>query len=97
MRFFLIFIVSSAALFAFFYFYSANIFNCTLTGEFAEINADLSLKTILSGEQLPAELITANIQTVKPTLQGYMILFICLIGLPLMIAYRLTKARPNEA
>ncbi|MBL7897414.1 MAG: hypothetical protein JNJ99_02680 [Crocinitomicaceae bacterium] len=97
MRFFLIFIVSSAALFAFFYFYSANIFNCTISGQFTEINADLSLRAVLFNENLPAELLTANIQSVKPTLQGYMILFICLIGLPLMIAYRFTKVKPNEA
>jgi hypothetical protein len=97
MRFFLIFIASSAALFAFFYFYSANIFNCTLSGEFSEINADLSLKAIFFNGQLPAELISANIIAIKPTLQGYMILFICLIGLPLMIAYRFSKPRQKEA
>lgn len=97
MRFFLIFILSFLILFAFFYFYPANVFEAKIQGEIAEITTDVSLQTLLFKKGLPDQLIAANVVSVKPTLQGILLLLICLAGLPLMIALRFGKKQEKVA
>lgn len=91
MRYFLIFILSSAVLFCFFYFYPAAIFQASIQGGLAEITTDVSLKTLIFKTELPSGIIAQNVVSIKPTLQGILLLLVCLIGLPAMIALRFGK------
>jgi hypothetical protein len=91
MRYFLIFIVASAVLFCFFYFYPAAIFQASIQGGLAEITTDVSLKTLLFKKDFPDGIIVENVVALKPTLQGILLLMVCLIGLPAMIALRFGK------
>ena len=97
MRFFLIFLAAVAGFFAFFYFYPAAMFQATISNNLAQVTTDISLKTLLHGTDYPNGILAENVSSVNLTLQGILILFICLIGIPLMIAYRMTKARPTQA
>jgi len=96
MRPILIFILSFVILFAFFYFYPAHIFESKVVGDSSEMILDLSLKNILLGEDLPAQLNPENINSIRPTISGFMILLICLIALPIMIAYRTTISKKSK-
>lgn len=96
MRPILIFILSFAVMFAFFYFYPAHIFESKVIGNGSELTVDLSLKNILFSEDLPAQLNPANIKSIRPTISGFMILLICLIALPGMIAYRTTISKKSK-
>ncbi|MBK6953748.1 MAG: hypothetical protein IPO32_19010 [Crocinitomicaceae bacterium] len=91
MRYFLIFVLSSAALFCFFYFYPAAIFQASIQGGLAEIITDVSLKTLLFKDDFPDGIIAENVVSLKPTLQGILLLLVCLVGLPAMIALRFGK------
>lgn len=91
MRYFLIFILSSALLFCFFYFYPAGIFQARIQGGLAEITTDVSLNTLLFKTELPNGIIAQNVVSIKPTLQGILLLVVCLVGLPAMIALRFGK------
>jgi len=90
MKFILVFVVSALAFFLFFYLYPAAVFESKIIGINQELVGDLSLKSILSRTDLPDGLNIQNITKIQPTFSGFLILFICVIGLPLMIAYRFT-------
>ncbi|MBI3134113.1 MAG: hypothetical protein HYZ14_05495 [Bacteroidetes bacterium] len=93
MRFFLIFLGAAAGLFAFFYFYPAAMFQATISSNMAQVTADISLKTLLYKENFPNGILAENVTAVSLTVQGVLILIICLVALPLMIAYRFTKTK----
>lgn len=94
MRYFLIFILASAVLFCFFYFYPAAIFQASIKGGLAEVTTDVSLKTLLVKKDFPEGIIAQNVVSLKPTLQGILLLMVCLVGLPAMIALRFGRKRP---
>jgi hypothetical protein len=96
MRFFLIFLCAAAGFFAFFYFYPAAIFQATLSSQMARVTTDISLQTLLFKTDFPNGILAENVTDVNLTVQGMLILFICLIALPLMIAYRFTKNKPAQ-
>ncbi len=91
MRYFLILILASAVLFCFFYFYPAAIFQAGIKGGLTEITTDVSLKTLLFKKDFPDGVIAQNVESVKPTLQGILLLLVCMVGLPAMIALRFGK------
>ena len=98
MRSTLIFFLAFALLFSFFYFYPAQVFESKVSGNGNELILNLSLKNILLGDDLPKHLNPANIQSIRPTFTGFMMLLICLIALPIMIAYRATlKKKPTDS
>jgi len=96
MRPIFIFLLSFAVLLAFFYFYPAHIFESKITGTGSELIVDLSLKNILFSEDLPEQLNPANINSIRPTVSGLVILLICLVGIPLMIAYRFSMMKKKD-
>ena len=88
-KFILVFIGSGIAMFLIFYFYPAEIFDATVTGiNGTEMETSLSLRAFLGNGDLPDDVNAANVLEVKNKLSGWMILFICVLGLPLMFAYR---------
>lgn len=96
-----VFLVSAAAFFCIFYFYSADIFECRVVeanpyaeGGQVDYTVDASLKTALFGTDLPQEINSDTFVKIGPTWKGIMILFVCLIGLPAMIAWRSIVKRP---
>ena len=94
LKFILVFIGSGAALFLIFYFYPAEIFDAKAIGKTGdEVPVSLSMRAFLGRGELPSSLNPENVAEIKRSLSGWMILFICVIGLPFMIAYRsiLTK------
>ncbi|MBK7130278.1 MAG: hypothetical protein IPM74_11660 [Crocinitomicaceae bacterium] len=95
-KYILIFLIAFGILGSFFYFYPAEIFQATIKGEFAELTTDVSLRTILFNESLPNGLLKENITSVQPTVQGILILLICLIALPVMIAVRFGKDKNSN-
>lgn len=85
---FLYFIVSFAILLSFFYFYPAPIFPAEISNDIISLKADVSLKTFIHQNNLPEGIIQDEFTKINLTFQGYFLLFVCLIGLPLMIALR---------
>jgi len=96
MRFFLIFLAAAAGFFAFFYFYPAAMFQANIASDLAAVTTDVSLKTLIYKNDFPNGIIAENVTNVSLTAQGIMVLLICLIGLPLMIAYRFKKNKPPQ-
>ena len=96
MKFIGIFFGTAGLLLCFFYFYPAHIFESKVIGISGEVVLDLSLKSIFFKQDLPSQLNPQNIISIQPTVSGYLILFICTIALPLMLAYRLTMKKKNE-
>lgn len=97
-----VFLISAAAFFCIFYFYPAEIFECRVV----ELNAawiegeasyvtEASLKTSLFGTDLPQEVDPETLVKITPTWKGLIIMFVCLIGLPAMIAWRSVVKRPE--
>lgn len=94
MKFVITFIGTAVLFLAFFYFYPAEIFESVVEDvNGTKIIMDLSIKSIFFGENIPESLVKENISNISLTTAGWLILFICNFGLPLMIAYRTTVAR----
>lgn len=96
MKFVLIFLGTAFLLLCFFYFYPAHIFEAKITGIGNEVVVDLSLKNIFFRQDLPAQFNPQNIASIAPTVSGYLILLICTIALPAMVAYRLTMPKKSD-
>jgi hypothetical protein len=100
LKFILVFLGSGAAMFLIFYLYPAEIFDAKVIGRDAgEVEVSLSLKAFFGMGALPDGINPDNVVEVKRALSGWMIVFICLIGLPIMFAYRsvVTKeSKPTE-
>jgi len=88
MRITLYFLLIAGIFFAFFYFYPANIFQAEVKGAFSSLTLDVSLQTLFFKKDLPSGLIASNISSISLTVQGWFLLIICLVGIPLMLAYR---------
>lgn len=89
LKFILVFLGSGAAMFLIFYLYPAEIFDAKVIGrDGGEVEVALSLKAFFGTGTLPDSVNPANVVEVKRMLSGWMIAFICLVGLPIMFAYR---------
>jgi hypothetical protein len=98
-KFILVFLGSGIAMFLIFYFYPAEIFDAKVIGlDGSEMETSLSMKAFFGNGKLPDDVNPYNVAEIKNALSGWMIMFICLIGLPLMFAYRsvITKNIPKE-
>ncbi|MCB9225012.1 MAG: hypothetical protein R2780_05240 [Crocinitomicaceae bacterium] len=88
-KFILVFLGSGAAMFLIFYLYPAEIFDAKIVGlDGGEVEASLSLKAFLFNGKLPDSINVENVTAIKRSLSGWMVFFVCVIGLPLMFAYR---------
>ena len=87
-----------AAFFCFFFFYSAEIFEAKVLENSASYTIDIGLRGFMNWDYLPEAVSTTRVVDVMPTWKGWFLLFICLIGVPLMIAYRilLMQAEKNN-
>ncbi|WP_027419118.1 hypothetical protein [Crocinitomix catalasitica] len=87
-----------AAFFCFFFFYPAEIFEATILESGANYSIDISLRAFMNWDFLPEAVSTTRVADVIPTWKGWFLLVICLIGVPLMIAYRilLMQAEKNN-
>lgn len=74
---------------AFFYFYPTQIFEAKITENGAVYALDISLKSYLDHGSLPEVVSQQNLISVVPTWKGALLLIICLIGIPIMIGYRI--------
>ncbi|MCG8577634.1 MAG: hypothetical protein MI810_22325 [Flavobacteriales bacterium] len=93
-----IFLLTTVLCFALFYFYPAEIFETEIT-EKGDIfyTRDLSLRTVLFGQSLPDYIDIANLTGLRLTWKGIIVMIVCIVGLPAMIAYRTTVNRSPRA
>ena len=96
MRFFIVFLISFLILASFFYFYPADIFQAKIQILSSEIVTEVSLKALLFKTDMPRGILEDIVGSVKPTFQGALVLFICLVGLPVLIAMRFSKKKTQE-
>lgn len=80
-----------AAFTAFFYFYDAAIFEATVVEQSSSYPLDISLKAFLDYSALPNDVSLDRLVSVSPSLKGTFLLIICLLGLPIMIGYRVAN------
>lgn len=79
---------------AFFYFYDAAIFEADITENELVYSMDISLHAFVDHSRLPQPAIVEQVSEVAPTWKGIFLLIICLIGVPIMLGYRV--ATNNE-
>ncbi len=94
-----LYFIGIAAVFGcFFYFYPADIFKANIFEGELKYTLDISLRGFLDHQYLPKAVHLPKMTAVKLTWEGWAILIICLIGVPLMMAYRLAmpKTAPKE-
>ena len=93
----IVFVACSLLMFFVFYFYPAEIFEAKVVNYFGEFEQDMSLRTMLTHQNLPENIVPDTLVSIRPTIKGGLILFICIIGLPIMVAWRTTvkKYRPD--
>ena len=75
------------------YFYPADLFEAETTFTDGALTKDVTLKQIISQSTWEDSKETIQNQIVTPTLKGWTMLFICLIGLPGLIAWRSTMTK----
>ncbi|NOQ74104.1 MAG: hypothetical protein GQ574_19005 [Crocinitomix sp.] len=82
---------------AFFYFYDAAIFEAEIVETTSTYPIDVSLKAFLDRSALPESVSLDRLTSVGPTLKGILLLVVCLLGLPIMIGYRVaTTNQPAQ-
>jgi hypothetical protein len=84
---YIIFVLVCAALLTFFYFYDVDLFQAQITSETNTFIKEVPLRKFFDKQLLTED------YTVKPTLQGWLLLLAIFVGLPIMIAYRTTIKR----
>lgn len=87
-------ILAIALFTAFFYFYEAAIFEANISENTIVYPMDISLKAFLDHSHLPQPAIIGQVSAVTPTWKGGFLLVVCLIGVPIMLGYRV--ATNNE-
>ncbi|MFD1553150.1 hypothetical protein DNU06_12530 [Putridiphycobacter roseus] len=92
----LVFIITSLVMLSFFYFYPAKVFPTVITDLNGTYTQDFSLQELIKQEtdNNPVKSIQ---YTCTPTFQGWFLMSIIFIGLPIMIAFRTTlKKYPRK-
>lgn len=82
---------------AFFYFYSAAIFEAEIVESTGSVyHLDVALKAFFDSAALPKAASVDLVKQVNPTTKGWLLLVICLVGIPIMIGYRLATTNPEK-
>lgn len=84
---------------SFLYVYDARVFEAHVVEIGGEYTTDLSLKSLLTHQSLPAGANPEQIQSLKPTIKGWLLLLAIFLALPVMIAFRLdlpSKSSPDS-
>ncbi|MDA7804231.1 hypothetical protein N8987_06615 [Crocinitomix sp.] len=84
--------ISILAFTAFFYFYPAAIFEAEITDVGGVYQHDIPLSGFVNHASMPAEMMIQKIVSVSPTWKGGLLLLIILIGIPIMIGFRIEIA-----
>ena len=81
----------------FFYFYPASIFEAEIV-ERPETRyiVDVSIKGLMDVNALPEKVDPNLVISSALTLKGWFLLIICLVGVPIMIGYRLATQEPKN-
>ena len=88
----LVFISIIVLLLCFFYFYEVELFQAEITSSGETFVREVSFKKFFEIRTMP------NDYSIKPTLQGWLLLAAIFFGLPTMVAYRITLKRyPRRA
>lgn len=88
----LIFTVAVTILLTFFFFYEVELFQAEIASGGEIFMREVSFKQFFEIKTLPSD------YKIKPTLQGWLLLAAIFLGLPLMIAYRVTlKKYPRRS
>ncbi len=90
---YLVFTIVFIGILSFFYLYPADIFESEIIENGITFEKELTLKNIFLEDHVPAGVNPDKLESIKPTLRGWFMIFIILIGLPLMLAYRVTLKR----
>ena len=88
-----VFILASVLCFFVFYVAPSEIFEVTVTEYAAEYPLDLSLRTLIWQEDLPESVNQNALVSIWPTPKCFALLFVCIIGVPLLLAWRATMSR----
>lgn len=83
-----VFLLVSIGFLTLFYFYPAAIFEADIIENGMYYSTDITLKSFFDHKALPSTIYSDKISSVVPSWKGWVLLFICIIGLPMMIAYR---------
>ncbi|UKN03668.1 hypothetical protein K6119_09095 [Paracrocinitomix mangrovi] len=90
LKFILVFLGSGIAMFLIFYFYPAQIFEVELSTLVAEKEETVSLRQFFGWDQdFNRDLLSSGVEMTRK-LSGWMIAVVCFLGVPAMLAYRLT-------
>lgn len=82
---------------AFFYFYDAAIFEAEIVEETTTYSIDLSLKALLDSNALPEGVSMDRLISYGPTVKGILLMVVCMLGLPIMIGFRVaTNNQPVQ-
>ena len=85
-------VLAIVAFTVFFYLYPAAIFEADITDLGGNYVHDIPLSGFINSASLPPEMTIQEIISIKPTWKGSLLLLIILIGIPIMIAFRIEIA-----
>lgn len=81
---------------AFFYFYNAAIFEANITENGLVYTQDIALRAYVDYSMLPEVAANQLVTAVSPTWKGSMLLIICLMGVPIMLGYRVATNNDDK-
>jgi hypothetical protein len=90
------YLIAIGVFFCFFFFYTAEIFEADVIENGTKYSLDVSLHAFFNTAYLPEVSSVPHVSSVTPTWKGWFLLFICLIGIPLMLAYRIGLASAEK-
>ncbi len=92
----IVFIIAFIVLLSFFYFYPAQVFPAVVADQNGTFTQDISLQELFNQTLINNPVKSLN-YSCTPTFQGWFLMLIIFIGLPIMIAYRTTlKKYPRK-
>jgi hypothetical protein len=92
----LVFFGSGTIMFLIFYFYPAKLFDVDLIRGSNSFIEEVHLSAFLGIDQRFEDYLSMYDYTLERRLSGWMIAFVCLIGLPLMLTYRASLSKGDD-
>lgn len=95
-KFTLVFIGSSAVMFLFLYGTNSMIFDADFYDDYRRIHEELTIKEFLGFSDNLNAMLQENGYQLERKISGWLMLFICLIGLPAMIGLRAVVSKKSK-